>query len=128
MVHSRKTSKSKKKTASSVDCNTNAASSVTSPPKREKSARCESQAGVKQVCLTSVAMMLERSSVTDLRFFPFSSKKKRNHTSSKRGTASMMKLQSKQLHRPNLPRLMLSKPALSPWQPSATLILTWMRT
>ncbi|TWW61624.1 Serine/threonine-protein kinase [Takifugu flavidus] len=44
-----KTAKSKKKTVSSVDCNTNAASSVTSPPKREKSARCESQAGGKQL-------------------------------------------------------------------------------
>ncbi|XP_011612536.1 serine/threonine-protein kinase Nek4 [Takifugu rubripes] len=44
-----KTAKSKKKTVSSVDCNTNAAPSVTSPPKREKSARCESQAGVKQL-------------------------------------------------------------------------------
>lgn len=71
VVHSRKTAKSKKKTVSSVDCNTNAASSVTFLPKREKSARCESQAGVKQVCLTSVSLMLERSSVTELRFFPF---------------------------------------------------------
>lgn len=71
VVYSRKTSKSKNKTVSSVDRDTNAASSVTSLPKREKSARCERQAGVKQVCLTPVSLMLERSSVTELRFFPF---------------------------------------------------------
>lgn len=50
VLHSRKTAKSKKKIVNSGDCNTNGASSVESSlPKCDKSAKCESQAQVKQV-------------------------------------------------------------------------------
>lgn len=67
-------------------------------------------------------------------FFLFILRKKRSHNI-KFGMASPTALQSKHLRHPNPAHLMLSKPALHPWQPSATLILisncrrmrTWWR-